>query len=1147
MVRRLLVTLLVMMFCTGLTYADGWNELTDAERTWLKQHPVIRLGVDPQWAPFEYVENGKYKGLAADYIDLVSAQLGIDMQLVPNLSWPQVLSKAEAKELDLLPAAMKSAQREQYLSFTSSYLNFPMVIISQRGTYTVRSLAALSGKKVGVVSQYISHELLRNNHPDLKLVPVSTLTQGLEKLSVGEIDFFIDNVASASHVIRTLGLTNLQIAAHTPYSFQLGMAVRSDWPELVSILDKSLMAINDRQHRLIQRSWFELPTVFEQRIRNYLGVLVAFVAICVIAMFLALIWVKRLRKEVVSRQKAERALRNSESRLLDSQRIASIGSWQWYPEKDELYWTDEVFRILDIAKNANQMSHACYMNRVHDDDRANVQQAINRAIERGERIRLQHRTKLSNGEERHVELQGCFDHKKGRLDGTVQDITERKRIELFFRGLTEDVARNSGYKYFEAMTCFLSRSFGVEYAFIGMLDENEPQTVTTLSIYAKGRQQPNFSYSLRNTPCENVIQERVCIYPDHVQEMFPADELLVKMDIVGYAGIPIYDTAGRCKGLVVLMDDKPLRMVESIRSLMQITASRVSAELQRQSLVQQLQLTASVFENTCEGILIADAQKRIVAVNHGFCAATGFSEEETLGKLPEELFCPKHHDERFHDGLWWEVNRTGSWQGEVWNLRKEGDAIPCIQSIEQVVDDRDNVLQYISVFTDITEQKRSEERIQYLAHYDVLTDLPNRILFNDRLKHAIERASRQSSRLSVLFIDLDRFKYVNDTLGHQQGDLLLKKVAERLKECVRQADTVARLGGDEFTILLEDVERPDMLAGIADKILSTLSESIELDGHQAVVGCSIGLSVYPDDGGSAEQLLKHADTAMYYAKENGRNTYAFYSPELSRSSYEHFRLENELRTAIERQQFLLHYQPQLEVGSDGIFTVEALVRWQLKSGELVPPDSFIPLAEETGLIVPMGEWILNSACAQARQWNKKGLKIRVAVNISGIQIMRSGFVETVEKALEASGLPPHLLELEVTESYVMNHIEGVVETLTRVRELGVTLSIDDFGTGYSSLSYLKQLPVDVLKIDRSFISDIPMDSDDEKIASAIIAMAHNLSLKVVAEGVETQQQLQFLKQRGCDLAQGYFIARPMTADMLEDFMRDKSRKVYAVS
>lgn len=1147
MVRRLLVTLLVMMFYTGFTYADGWNELTDAEREWLNQHPVIRLGVDPQWAPFEYVENGEYKGLAADYINLVSEQLGIEMELVPNLSWPQVLNKAQAKELDLLPAAMMSAQREEYLAFTSSYLNFPMVIISARDTRTVRSLAALRGKKVGVVNQYISHELLRKHHPDLTLIPVPTLRMGLEKLAVGEIDFFVDNVASVSHVIRSLGLTNLQIAAHTPYSFQLGMAVRDDWPELVSILDKSLMAINDRQHRSIQRSWFELPTVFEQRVRNYQGVLIAFVAVCVVVMLFALMWIKRLHKEVASRQEAERALRSSQSRLLDSQRIASIGSWQWYPEKDELFWTDEVFRILDVAKHSNEMSYERYMSRVHTEDRANVQQAINRAIECGERIRLQHRTHRSNGEERHVELQGCFDSKKGRLDGTVQDITERKRIELFFRGLTEDVARNSGTKYFEAMTCFLSRSFRVAYALIGLVDDNKPRTVTTLSVCSKGQQLANFSYSLRNTPCENVIQERVCIYPDHVQDMFPADSLLEKMDVVGYAGIPLYDTAGRCKGLVILLDDKPLQMVESIRSLMQITATRVSAELQRQSLVQQLQLTASVFENTREGILIADSQKRIVAVNHGFCEATGFSEEETLGKLPEALFCEKHHDERFYEGMWWEVNHIGSWQGEVWNLRKEGEAIPCIQSIEQVVDDQDNVLQYISVFTDITEQKRSEERIQYLAHYDVLTDLPNRILFNDRLKHAIERASRQDNRLSVLFIDLDRFKYVNDTLGHQQGDLLLKKVAERLNTCVRQADTVARLGGDEFTVLLEDVGRPDMLAGIAEKILSTLNESIDLEGHQAVVGCSIGLSVYPDDGSSAEQLLKHADTAMYYAKENGRNTYAFYSPELSRSSYEHFCLENELRTAIERQQFLLHYQPQLEVSSDGIFTVEALVRWQLKDGNLVPPDKFIPLAEETGLIIPMGEWILNSACAQARHWNKKGLEIRVAVNISGIQIMRSGFVESVEKALETSGLPPRLLELEVTESYVMNHIEGVVETLSQIRRLGVTLSIDDFGTGYSSLSYLKQLPVDVLKIDRSFISDIPQDTDDEKIASAIIAMAHNLSLRVVAEGVETAQQLQFLEQRGCDLAQGYYIARPMAADALEAFIRDKSRKVYAVS
>lgn len=1147
MIIRLLVAVLLTLFVVRPGWADSWNELTDAERQWLKQHPVIKLGVDPQWAPFEYIDDGEYKGLAADYIELIGERLGVKMEVVPNLSWPDVLDAAKARRLDLLPAAMRTERRSEYLSFTTAYLNFPMVIISQRGDDSVSSLSDLKGSRVGVVNQYVSHDILKREHPSLTLVPTASLAKGLESLSLGELDYFVDNVASVSHVIRSQGLTNLQIAAHTPYAFQLSMAVRKDWPELVSILNKSLTTISDRQHRSVQSNWFSLPNALEQRFAGYLSMIVVFVVGCVIVMVLAVIWIGRLRLEIAQRKKAEKALRRSEEKLLDSQRMASIGSWLWYPDDNEMEWTDEVYRILGIDRDKGELTFETYMKRIPRDDRMEVRIALEQALDRGARISQEHRICLDSGEERFVELHGRVHNNDGRMEGTVQDITERKRIELFFRGLTEHVAKFTGEKYFEAITEFICQSFDCTYALVAKVSPDEPNVAHTLALFARGKHVPNISYPLQHTPCDNVVKNQVCVYPSDVQMLFPQDEMLVNMKAEGYAGVPLFDTAGNCSGLIALLDEKPLKGLETLRSLLEIAATRVSAEIQRQRLVKQLQLTASVFENTREGILIADADKRIVAVNRGFSEITGFSEHEVLGTTPDQLFCDKYHDERFIELLWWEVYQSGAWQGEVWNRSKHGVAFPCLQSIEKVEADDGEIQQFISVFTDITEQKRSEERIQYLAHYDVLTSLPNRILFNDRLRHAIERAYRQNVKLGLLFIDLDRFKYVNDTLGHDQGDKLLQRVAERLNGCVRQADTVARLGGDEFTVLLEDVQRPDMLASIAEKILHALSQPIDLDGHNAVVGCSIGMSVFPEDGKSADQLLKHSDTAMYFAKENGRNTYAFYSPELSQSSSQHFQLEQDLRKAIEHNQLILHYQPQLDIPSNGAVTVEALVRWQRPGGELVPPDTFIPLAEETGLIVPMGEWILNSACAQARQWNKQGLAIRVAVNISGIQIMRQDFVSIVECALESSGLPPSLLELEVTESCVMNTSDGVVEALCRLRELGVVISIDDFGTGYSSLSYLKQLPVDVLKIDRSFISNIPQDQDDEKIASAIIAMAKNLGLRVVAEGVETDQQMQFLQARGCDLAQGYYIARPMPPEEAEIFLMTKQGQAYAIS
>lgn len=898
--------------------------------------------------------------------------------------------------------------------------------------------------------------------------------------------------------------------------------------------------------RALAVGWLDF-TVSEQSFRTYLIILTSIIVIVGLALLLAVSRINHLRREVQARVESEGAMRNNQIRLLDSQRIAHVGSWEWEPGSQQMLWTDEVFRIFGLSVGRSQYAYTDFLDSVHLDDRVAVKDVMGATITHGSRIATQFRIIRPSGEVRHVDLQGQFKGTENCLTGTVQDITDRKWIELFFRGLTEEVAHHAGEKYFDAMVAFLARSFGCEYAFLGVLDASDREKINTLSVSANGLKAENFSYSLENSPCEEVIDNRICFFPNGVQKLFPLDPLLKEMNIESYAGIPLYDSAGRCAGLVVLLAVLPLQRVESICPLLQIAASRVASELQRQSLEQQLQLTASVFENTREGILISDSDGRVVTVNQGFTKIFGYLEIEAVGMNLKDLFSSGRHDEKFYEMLWWSVSRTGTWHGEIWNRRKNGEVFPCLQSIESVKNAEGDVIQYISVFTDITEQKRSEERIQYLAHYDVLTNLPNRILFNDRLKHAIERASRQDRRLGMLFIDLDRFKYVNDTLGHQAGDCLLKNVAERLINCVRQADTVARLGGDEFTVLLEEVDRPDMLAAIAEKILLSLSSAVQLNGHQVVVGCSIGLSVYPDDGACAEQLLKHADTAMYYAKENGRNTYAFYSPELSRTSYEHLRLENELRHAVEQQHLLLYYQPQLDVGSNTIMSVEALVRWQPPGGDLVPPDQFIPLAEETGLIIPLGDWVLNSACAQAKQWLNDGLKIKVAVNISGMQVMRNDFVNTVESALEKSGLPASLLELEVTESYIMDHMESVVDTLEKVRQLGITLTIDDFGTGYSSLTYLKQLPIDVLKIDRSFISGIPHDHDDEKIAAAIIAMAKNLNLKVVAEGVETHEQLMFLEQRGCELAQGYFIARPMPATALERFITGKRREIYAVT
>ncbi|MCH9052797.1 MAG: EAL domain-containing protein [Proteobacteria bacterium] len=441
-------------------------------------------------------------------------------------------------------------------------------------------------------------------------------------------------------------------------------------------------------------------------------------------------------------------------------------------------------------------------------------------------------------------------------------------------------------------------------------------------------------------------------------------------------------------------------------------------------------------------------------------------------------------------------------------------------------------------FIDITKQKQVEEQIRRQANYDSLTGLPNRMLFLDRLKQAIVSVRRNNGLLALLFIDLDRFKVVNDTLGHVVGDRLLQEAAERLQASVREVDTVARLGGDEFTIILQDIAKAEDAAMVANKVIDNLGKPFLLDGHEAFIGASIGITIFPADGDNATTLLRNADVAMYRAKDAGRNEHQFFTKAMDAQALNRMSLENDLRYALERKQLFVHYQPIVEFQSERVINAEALLRWRHPTRGLVAPDEFIPLAEETGLIKSLGEWVLRTACAQAQAWRDMDLPVfGVSVNLSSGQLKRGFSRDTVATVLEETGLSPELLTFEITESLIMEDAEEAIAYLHAIREMGVGLSIDDFGTGYSSLSYLKRLPVDSVKIDRSFIHDVTVDPEDASLADAIIALAHNLGLKVIAEGVETKEQLDFLISRGCDLYQGYYFAKPMTAKKFQKRMR----------
>jgi len=550
----------------------------------------------------------------------------------------------------------------------------------------------------------------------------------------------------------------------------------------------------------------------------------------------------------------------------------------------------------------------------------------------------------------------------------------------------------------------------------------------------------------------------------------------------------------------------------------------------------QLRLSAEVFENSHEGIFITDRGNRIVTTNSAFTEITGYRRLEVIGRDPSFLSSGRHGKE-FYAAMWKALIVEGYWQGEIWDRRKNGEIYPKWLSISAVKDSTGTIVNFIAIFIDITERKANEQQIEFLAHHDVLTKLPNRLLVKDRLQQAMAHADRSNSKLAMLFLDLDNFKTINDSLGHSVGDALLKTVASRLQDCVRDTDTISRQGGDEFLIVLTDLPDAEAATPIVEKLLERFQIPFNADAHEVTTSVSIGVALYPDDGADLETLQKKADMAMYQAKDAGRNTYRFFDEQMNVEAIEHLRIRNGLSLAIERGELVLHYQPQIDLSSGAVIGAEALIRWNHPEFGLVPPGRFIPIAEESGLIVPIGEWVLHEACRQAVAWRQAGLpELVIAVNLSAVQFKRGDVEMTVNNALKTTGHYPPMLELELTESILIRDTASILATVKRLKLLGVKLSIDDFGTGYSSLSYLKRFSVDKLKIDQSFIRDLGTDPDDAAIVRAIIQMARSLGLKTIAEGVEDEQMLHHLREFHCDEAQGYHFARPMPATEFASYL-----------
>lgn len=799
---------------------------------------------------------------------------------------------------------------------------------------------------------------------------------------------------------------------------------------------------------------------------------------------------------------------------------ANDGLWDWEVETDTLYNSPRWKETLGFQDDELIPSVATWKDLVHPEDLPYVIKALEGHLE-GKlpfyRAEYRMRTKQNN-------YIWVLDRGKARFDengrpthvaGSLTDITERKSNE---EKLAENERRlrtiltcmNEGILVLDQDAKFVysnpsfSRMLGLS---VDQVEGRTPLDPKWRVIHEDGSPDPGETH-----PSWLTLKTGKPIH-NRIQGVYTAD--------------------GKLNWL--LANSEPMFHPETHQITgVVVTFSDITERKHRE---QQLRLTAQVFEYSQEAIVIANAERKILTVNRAFSEITGYGNEEAVGR--EMLFhCVNTYPGSDENSLWQEVIQQGHWRGETRNRRRDGEDYSELASISSVKNEQNEVTHFICVASDITERKNAERRIENLAYYDALTDLPNRVMFQDRLDQALALARREQFSLAVLMIDLDRFKIINDSLGHMVGDHLLRQVARRLQQCVREVDTISRMGGDEFVAVLLDVDA-NGAAHVAIRILNKLAGAYEIEGYRLNNTASIGISIFPNDGRDNETLIKQADAAMYHAKDSGRHNYKFFTDDMNASALERIVLENGLRDALERNELLLHYQPQLDTVTGRLLGAEALLRWNHPEKGLISPGRFIPVAEETGLIVPIGGWVIREVCRQIRVWLDDGLDVcRISINLAAQQLREIDLIDTVCAALNEKRVEPHLLEFELTESTLMSENATTDQHLQAFDSLGVELSIDDFGTGYSSLSYLKRFPFDRLKIDRSFVQDLANNPDDEAIVSSVIGLSKNLKMEVIAEGVETEEQLVLLQKLGCNAAQGFLFSKPLTSENFAIYLRD---------
>ncbi|RKZ97670.1 MAG: diguanylate cyclase [Gammaproteobacteria bacterium] len=842
-------------------------------------------------------------------------------------------------------------------------------------------------------------------------------------------------------------------------------------------------------------------------------------------------------------QKRTLDLKLSAERHKLAMKAANQGWYDLNLQTGKFLVSDSYSQLFGFEPSEFPTSSMEWQKSIHPDDKEFVLKANKQHLETHEPFEIDYRWQAKDGRWVWIHSVGEIiewdkNDRPLRMIGVHTDITERKHSEEVLRVLAESGTSNEG-NIFEIIVRQLALSQNVRHALIAAVNSDDSSMADTLAISSDGAIIDNFSYLLKGTPCENVLKEGSCIYPDSIQKLFPDDHLLVNMSAQCYVGVSLKNSQDEVVGLLALIDDKPMSEHSHPMTLLNSLASRASIELERTISNEKLELSARVFTDTHEGISITDAAGKFIDVNPAFCTITGYSREEVIGKNSSILNSGKHSS-HFFENIKKALREQGHWQGEIWNRKKNGELFAEMLTISSLKNAKGKTLNYIGLFTDITESKQQQQKLELMAHYDTLTQLPNRSLFADRFAQAVAHSRRSESMLAICFLDLDDFKPVNDNYGHDVGDMLLIEVAKRIKATIREEDTVSRQGGDEFALLLGDIDSFAQCEQLLVRVHHALVQPYLIDGYPHKISASSGITLYPLDDSDLDTLLRHADQSMYQAKLAGKNRYRLFNALDDQYTIKKHNQLQEIEHALLNNEFVLFYQPKVNMKTGVAFGAEALIRWIHPEKGLIPPLEFLPVIDGSDLEIKIGGWVINEALKQLEKWRLQGIHLEVSINISSHHLQSASFLGELENAMSTyPKVDSQHLQLEILESSALSNINHISNIIKACRStLGINVALDDFGTGYSSLTHLKNLSAGTIKIDRTFVRDILDDPNDYAIIDGVIGLADSFNRKIIAEGVETDIQGLMLLIMGCYEAQGFGIAKPMPTDDIPAWLND---------